>query len=206
MECPYDEESQARLALNWYKARVKSLEESLDIAVHLNLKDFTPNQYAKGCAPVMMSSAKFFGENGPIVTPNSPEEPGVEYIYESDDTCGSVNLENMPTVAERVVSESEESTYWDYDDECPGLLSDGGSDDNNGLVDIVDKFARSDFSSEDMLNLGMGYLGGRAAPAAMDEDAKKSYAKTVAKVEMYYDKAAARYANFNKPEETQNRK
>lgn len=177
---------------------MKSLEESLDIAVHLNLKDFVPNQHAKGHTPVLMSSKKFFGEDTPIARPDSPEKPDLEYIYESDDTCDSYSIEYLPVLAERVMSESEESTYWDYDEACPDLLSDGESDEINGRVDIVDKFARSDLLPEDMQNLGMGYLAGYPAPTA-DEESMRSYAKTMEKVDRYYSKANARNANFKKP-------
>ena len=201
MECPYDESSQTKLALQWYKDRVKSLEESLDIAVYLNLKDFRPTNPNSDTQPTLLSSAKFYGEDTPIAEPKSPEKPGVEYIYESDDTCGSYDIEDYPSVVARVLSDSEESTFWDYDDQCPDLLSDGESDENNCRVDIVDKFARSEFSSDDTWNLGIGYLKG-AAPPNVDE-AFTSYAETVQKVELYYNKSSARFAKFKNRKELQ---
>ena len=79
MECPYDELSQTKLALQWYKDRAKSLEESLEVALYLNLKDFRPAEYTSG-QPTVMSTAKFYGEDTPIAEPQSPERPGVKYI------------------------------------------------------------------------------------------------------------------------------
>ena len=100
----------------------------------------------------------------------------------------------MPQVAARLLSESEESTFWDYADQCPDLLSDGESDENNCRVDIVDKMARAEMTSEDRWNLGVGYLKGTNPP--VEDDAFQSYAKTVQKIDMYYSNAAARFANF----------
>lgn len=61
VECPFDRVAEPQRTIDWYKERVGHLEESLEQAIYLNLKDFRPRSPPPQ-KPVKMSTAEFFGE------------------------------------------------------------------------------------------------------------------------------------------------
>ena len=61
VECPFDREVEPQRTIDWYKERVGHLEESLEQAIYLNLKDFRPRPPPRE-KPVKMSTAEYFGE------------------------------------------------------------------------------------------------------------------------------------------------
>ena len=66
VQCPFDRVLEPQRAIDWYQERVGHLEESLEQAIHLNLKDFIPPNGPRS-KPVTMSTAQFFGEGEQLI-------------------------------------------------------------------------------------------------------------------------------------------